>query len=75
MPSGAMTEGSQGRKVALEKDRDPLPPETSGRKNVTPGSSCELQHAPETSTGPFRPGLMLFGKVTGVLFSHPAVAL
>lgn len=60
----------------LEKDHNPLPPpETSGRKNVIPGGSCELQHAQDHARGPSRPGLMLFGKVTGVIFSHPAVAL
>lgn len=52
MPSGATTEGSSGRKAELEKDHNPLPPETSGRKNVIPGGGCELQHAQELAQAP-----------------------
>ena len=52
MPSGAWTEGSEGREAALEKDPNPLPPETSRRETVSPGGSCELQRAQELPRTP-----------------------
>ena len=73
MPRGARTEGSEGREAVFEKDSEPLPLENSRRETATPlaAVNCCLR----TSSGPCRPGLMLFGKTTGVIYSHPAVVL
>lgn len=39
MPSGAWTEGSEGREVVFEKDSEPLPPETLKRETATPAAA------------------------------------
>lgn len=53
MSSGTRTDRCVLTKKTSSWERSQsLPPETSGRKNVTPGGSCELQHAQERPQAP-----------------------
>lgn len=72
-PEGAnaqwcMDRRSEPWKAALENDCDPLPPETSGGKNVTPGNSCELQHAQELPQAPSGQVSCCLGESQGLYF-------
>lgn len=55
-------------KAAPGNDHNPLPPETSGRKNATPGGSCDWQHGQELPPAPLGQVSCCWGKWQGLYF-------